>query len=138
MLIITLMTAVAAGAMRSTTNPDREIDRLVLVLDMAAEQARVRGSPLRFELRPHGYRFSRLDTSGEWQIIEGDVVLGERELPMDFVLDKITRDGQDAPQGLVMGSDVALFVIEGKGPQGPFALVGEATGSVKKRIPILQ
>lgn len=87
MLIIALMTALAAGSARSGRPASMEIDRLALVLDSAAERARVRGTPLRFETLPHGYRISRLDTAGNWQIVTDDALFVEHALPTDITLE---------------------------------------------------
>lgn len=135
MLLIALMTSLAVGSARSGRPASMEIDRLALVLEMAAERARVRGAPMRFEALPHGYRFSSLDTSGSWQIVTDDPLFVERGLPTDIALGDIKRDGQEVQEGLVFGSDVVLFTLDGVSPDGRFSLVGQASGTVKKSVP---
>lgn len=135
MLLIALMTALAAGSARSGRSAGMEIDRLVLVLETAAERARVRGTPLRFEPLPHGYRFSRLDTAGNWQIVTDDPLFVERALPTDITLGKLKRDEQEVEDGLVFGSDVVLYSLEGVAPEGRFSLLGQASGALKKLTP---
>jgi type II secretion system protein H len=135
MLLIALMTALAAGTARSGRPASMEIDRLVLVLESAAERARVRGTPLRFETLPHGYRFSRLDTAGNWQTVTDDALFVEHGLPTDIALGRIKRDGQEVQEGLVFGSDVVLFSLEGVSPAGKFTLEGQASGALKKITP---
>ena len=135
MVMITIMTALAVGTVRFGTRADNEIDRLALVLDQAGERARVRGTPLRFEVMPHGYRFTALDTSGVWQVVTGDAALAERSLPVDMSLERVRRDGKEIHDGLVFGSDVVLFSIDGRSSSGPFSVSGQASGSVVREQP---
>jgi general secretion pathway protein H len=137
LLLISLTTALVTGTIRSGPRADTEVDRLALVLEMAAEQARVRGTPIRFESLRHGYRFRRLDTDGNWQVITDEATFGERNLPPDVVLNHVLRDGQEVSKGLDFGSDVVLYTVEGIVPGGPFSLAGEATGAVKKVMPMV-
>lgn len=132
MLLIALSTALATGTVRSWQRSDREIERLALAVETAAERARVRGTPIRFEAMRNGYRFSRLDTAGNWQVVKDDPLFAERHLPTDVTLSRVTRDGQEVANGLVFGSDVALYTIEILSPDGPVALAGQASGTVKK------
>lgn len=135
MLLIALMTALAAGSARSGRSSGMEVDRLVLVLETAAERARVRGTPLRFEALQHGYRFSRLDTAGNWQLVTDDPLFVEHALPTDVTLGKLKRDEQEVEEGLVFGSDVVLYSLDGVAPDGRFSLVGQASGALKRLTP---
>lgn len=132
MLLIALSTALATGTVRSWQRSDSEIERLALAVETAAERARVRGTPIRFESMRNGYRFSRLDTAGNWQVVKDDPLFAERALPTDVTLSRVTRDGQEVANGLVFGSDVALYTIEIFSPAGPVTLAGQASGSVKR------
>lgn len=132
MLLIALSTALATGTVRSWQRTDTEIDRLALAVETAAERARVRGTPIRFESMRNGYRFSQLDTTGNWQSIKGEPMFAERALPTGVTLGRVTRDGQDIASGLVFGSDVVLYTIEIFSPSGPVILAGQASGSLKK------
>ncbi|MBI4997755.1 MAG: prepilin-type N-terminal cleavage/methylation domain-containing protein [Rhodocyclales bacterium] len=132
MLLIALSTALATGTVRSWQRSDSEIERLALAIETAAERARVRGTPIRFESMRNGYRFSRLDTAGNWQVVKDDPLFAERALPTDVTLSRVTRDGQEVANGLVFGSDVALYMIEIFSPDGRVTLEGQASGSVKK------
>jgi type II secretion system protein H len=136
LLLISLTTALVTGSIRNGPRADTEVDRLALVLEMAAEQARVRGTPIRFESLHHGYRFRRLDTDGNWQVITDEAAFAERSLPPEVVLNRILRDGQAVSNGLDFGSDVVLYTLEGVAPGGPFSLAGEASGAVKKTTPL--
>lgn len=133
LVLIAISTALATGSIRSWQNTDNEIDRLALVIETAAERARVRGTPIRFEAQRHAYRFSRLDTTGQWQVIVDDPLFAERGLPTDMALGRIMRDGQEAADGLVFGSDVLLYEIEVVSTGGQVTLEGLASGSLLKR-----
>lgn len=135
LVLMGLTTAVVTGSIRSWQNDDNEIDRLVLVLDAAAERARVRGTPIRFEPLPHGYRFSRIDTAGNWQTITDDPMFVERALPTDVTLQRLLRDDREVKDGLVFGSDVALFSIEIAARNGITRLSGQVSGALKKIPP---
>jgi type II secretion system protein H len=132
MLLIAISTALATGTVRSWQRSDSEIDRLALVVETAAERARVRGTPIRFEAMRNGYRFSRLDTTGNWQAVKDDPLFAERALPTDVTLGRVTRDGQEVANGLVFGSDVVLYTIEILSAAGPVTLAGQASGSLRK------
>lgn len=134
LVLIGLTTALVTGTIRTGSRGGTEVDRLALVLEMAAEQARVRGAPIRFESLRHGYRFRRLDTDGNWQIIKDEAGFAERSLPPDVVLNRVLRDGQEVSAGLDFGSDVVLFTVEGVASDGPFSLAGEASGAVTKTL----
>jgi len=134
LLLIALSTALATGTVRSWQAAGNEVDRLVLVVDAAAERARVRGTPMRFESSRHGYRFSRLDTAGNWQPVTDDPMFAERGLPTEVVLGRVARDGQEVTEGLVFGSDVMLFTIDLVSAGSPITLEGQASGSVTKRV----
>ena len=135
LVLMGLTTAVVTGSIRSWQNDDNEIDRLALVLDAAAERARVRGTPIRFEPAPHGYRFSRIDTAGNWQTITDDPMFVERALPTDITLQHLLRDDQEVKDGLVFGSDVTLFSIEIVARNGITRLAGQVSGILKKISP---
>jgi type II secretion system protein H len=136
LVLMGLTTAVVTGAIRSWQNDENEIDRLALVLDAAAERARVRGTPIRFEPLPHGYRFSRLDTAGNWQTITDDPMFVERALSTEVTLQRVLRDGQEMKDGLVFGSDVTLFSIEISARNGVTKLSGQVSGVLKKISPV--
>jgi hypothetical protein len=122
----------ATGTVRSWQRSDSEIERVALAVETAAERARVRGTPIRFEAMRNGYRFSRLDTAGNWQTVKDDPLFAERALPTDVTLGRVTRDGQEVANGLVFGSDVMLYTIEILSSTGVVTLAGQASGSLKK------
>jgi general secretion pathway protein H len=132
MLLIAISTVLATGTVRSWQRSDSEIERLALAVETAAERARVRGTPIRFESMRNGYRFSRLDTAGNWQIVKDDPLFAERALPTDVTLGRVMRDGQEVANGLVFGSDVMLYTIEILSAAGLVTLAGQASGSLRK------
>lgn len=132
LLLIAIGTAAATGAVRSWQRTDSEIERLALAIETAGERARVRGAAIRFESVRHGYRFSRLDTTGNWQPIVDDPLFAERALPTNTMITRILREGLPVTEGLVFGSDVVLFEVEVVSPDGVVLLSGQVSGAVKK------
>lgn len=132
LLLIAISTALATGTVRSWQRSDSEIERLALAIETAAERARVRGTPIRFESLRHGYRFSRLDTAGNWRTIVDEPLFAEHALPTELTLGRMVRDGQEVTNGLVFGSDIVLFTIEIFSASGTVSLTGQASGSLRK------
>lgn len=132
LLLIAIGTAAATSAVRSFQRTDTEIERLALAIETAGERARVRGVPIRFESFRHGYRFSRLDTTGNWQPISDDPLFAERALPTNATLGRMTREGQPVSDALVFGSDVVLYEVEVVSTDGVTTLAGQASGAVKR------
>jgi len=133
LLLIGLASTMVVGTIDSTRrSADTEIDRLALALETAAERARIRGTPIRFERFPQGYRFSWFDTSGNWQPVVDDPLLAERNLPGDVVLGRLSREGQEVTGPLVFGSDVTLYTLDILSGSGPMELVAQPTGTLRK------
>jgi type II secretion system protein H len=134
LLLIGVTTTFLTVVVEARQRPDAEIDRLALALETAAERARVRGTPIRFELIRQGYRFSRLDTSGNWLPVVDDPLLAERSVPVEMAWRRLTRDGQDTAGGLTFGSDIALYTIEMELPSGRVFLVAQPSGTLRKIV----
>lgn len=134
LLLIAISTAAATSAVRSWQRTDSEIERLALALETAGERARVRGVPIRFESIRHGYRFSRLDTTGNWQPITDEPLFAERALPTKATLTRMTREGRPVSEGLVFGSDVVLYEVELVFADGVATLSGLVSGAVRKTV----
>lgn len=134
LLLIAISTAAATTAVRSWQRTDSEIERLALAIETAGERARVRGVPIRFESIRHGYRFSRLDTTGNWQLIVDEPLFAERALPSKAAITRMTREGRPVSEGLVFGSDVVLYEVEVVSAEGVATLTGQVSGAVKKTV----
>lgn len=134
LLLIAIGTAAATSAVRSWQRTDSEIERLALAIETAGERARVRGVPIRFESVRHGYRFSRLDTTGNWQPIADEPLFAERALPTQTTITRMTREGRPVSEGLVFGSDVVLYEVEVVSAEGVATLSGQVSGAVKKTM----
>jgi general secretion pathway protein H len=132
LLLISIGTAAATSAIRSWQRVDTEIERLALAIETAGERARVRGVPIRFESIRHGYRFSHLDTTGNWQPITDEPLFAERALPTNTMIAKMTREGQPVSEGLVFGSDVVICEIEVVSAGDVVTLSGQVSGAVKR------
>jgi type II secretion system protein H len=133
LLLIGLTSTFVNLVVDARSDPGREVDRLILALRAASDRAMIRGTPIRFELIPQGYRFSRLDVSGNWVAITDDPLLAEHGLPAKMSLRRLLQDGQDTGGMLTFGSDVVLYRVELELPSGPLSLVAQPSGAVVKR-----
>ena len=135
MLLIGLTSMFVNVVVDARNDPGREVDRLALALQTAADRAMIRGTPVRFELIPQGYRFSYLDVSGNWVVITDDPLLAEHGLPPNMSVRRMTQEGQDAGDSLTFGSDIALYRLDIELPSGPLSLISQPTGAVRKSAP---
>lgn len=135
LLLIGLTSVFVNLVVDARNNPNREVDRLMLALQAAADRAMIRGTPVRFESMPQGYRFTRLDVSGNWIPIADDPLLAEHGLPAGMTLRRLSRDGQDAAGKLTFGSDVVLYQVDVGLPSGALTLIAQPTGAVLKSVP---
>lgn len=136
MLLIGLTSLFVNVVVDARNDPGRELDRLILALQAAADRAMIRGMPVRFELVPQGYRFSQLDVSGSWVPVADDPLLAEHGLPTTLTVRRLTQDGQDTGGKLVFGSDIVLFSVDLELPSGPLSLVAQPSGSVTRLEPV--
>jgi type II secretion system protein H len=135
MLLIGLTSAFVTLVVDARDDPSREVDRLTLALQAAADRAMIRGTPVRFELVPQGYRFSQLDVSGNWVPVTDDPLLAEHGLPTRMTIRRLTQDGQDTAGKLTFGSDIVLYQLDLELPSGLLSLVAQPTGTLRKSVP---
>ena len=120
-LIELLVVVVIAGilmtyttlAIRSTTPEDiiqEEARRLTRLVQLASEEAILRGEEYGIEVFVDGYRFLR-QSDGKWFAFEGDKILRERELPSDMEIELQTEE-TDIEISNLTSSAVAKFMDE--------------------------
>ena len=134
--IIALTTTFITLGLNSARRDDNEIERLRLVLEAAMEQAQVQGTPLRFELLPQGYRFSRFDAFGNWKAVAGDALLNEQTLSPSLAWRGLEVDGQAIPPLLVLGASAPSFVLHIGTPSGNVELKSLPTGAVHREADV--
>jgi general secretion pathway protein H len=112
---------------------EHEVERLRRVLEIAAETASVRGTPLAVDFLPNGYRFSALDTSGEWHLLFSPDTLRERAWPEGVGVDALYVDGTALapPYRLAFGSEAPEYRLRIHTPEGARLLVGRMSGAVE-------
>lgn len=110
---------------------DREVERLRLALEAAAEQAEIQGTPLQVEFLPNGYRFSRFDSRGYWIPIHDPPILAEQRLSSNMAWQELQLDGQASAQRLVFGAAMPQFALRIGTPSGTSVLVNSPTGAVR-------
>jgi len=70
---------------------NEEARRLTRLVQLASEEAILRGEEYGIEIFIDGYRFLR-QTGGQWVPFEGDKILRERELPTDMEIELQTEE----------------------------------------------
>jgi general secretion pathway protein H len=115
-----------------------EIDRLRLVLEVAGNRAATHGTPIRAEFLPGRYRFSELNTEGQWRpMAEGDP-LAERVLPETLSWAGLTVEGQASGSNpaLIFGAEMPRFELRLNAPEGERIYHSRVDGSVILEGPV--
>lgn len=137
-MVVLVVLAITASAVTfsiegmSRRDDEREINRLRLVLEAAGERAAVRGTPIAAEFLPGRYRFSTLDTEGNWRpVTEGDS-LSERTLPDGFSWLGVKLRGKATTEEppLVFGAEMPDFEIRLATPEGEHVYRSRPGGEV--------
>lgn len=111
----------------------KEVERLRLALEAAAEQADIRGTPIQVEFLPGAYRISRFDAQGNWiPVSEPSILAGQRHVEGLEWLD-LRIDGKPVSRRLVFGAVVPEFVLRVRVPSGSVELHSLPTGAVRLR-----
>lgn len=128
-LTTSLLTLNIGAADRRT---EHTLERLRVALEVSADQAATRGTPMLVEFLPQEYRFSRLDVSGKWGPVDNEPMLAPQDLPAGIVWRGLEVDGQAALPRLVLGTEMPAFELRIATPAGETRLVGLPTGSVRR------
>ena len=93
--ILASMFTLSVGLTSGDRELEREADRLQALLQLASEDAVLRGRELGLRFYPDGYEFSALDPEqNRWEVVAGDPLLRERELEQDVEL-LVTIEGRE-------------------------------------------
>lgn len=109
----------------------REIERLRLALESAAELAEIRGTPVQVEFLPNGYRFSRFDSRGHWVTISEPPILVEQRFSTGMAWEELKLDGKTSARRLVFGTVMPQFVLRIRSSAGTTELASSLTGAVR-------
>ncbi|MFT3737090.1 MAG: GspH/FimT family pseudopilin [Rhodocyclaceae bacterium] len=119
-------------------NANDELQRLQHVLQFASERAAVRGTPIQVEFLPGSYRFSKLDTSGKWQLMFQPRELAEREWIDGLRVTSLTVGDRLLPQSaqrMVFAAESTPFTLQLITSEGTRLLVGNSAGEVSQSAP---
>ncbi len=134
LVIISVFTSLAVVTLESvqSRNNDEEVLRLQRLLEMAADYSDTRGTPLAVEFLPNGYRFSAMQTNGEWRLIFAPSPFSERSWSEGVRVVRLDLDGvrQNEPLRLVFGSEPPEYRLVLALPDGRKTLSGTISGVV--------
>lgn len=111
---------------------DEEALRLQRLLEMAGDYADTHGTPLAVEFLPNGYRFSAMQTSGEWRLLFAPSPFAERSWAEGVHVSALDLDGvhQNDPLRIVFGTEPPEYTLTLAVPEGSKSLVGRISGMV--------
>lgn len=109
----------------------KEVERLRLALEAAAEQAEIQGTPVQVEFLPNAYRFSQFDNLGNWVPIPAPSVLSGQHVSEGLVWEDLKVDGRPVSRRLVFGTNMPQFVLRIQTQDGPVELSSLPTGAVR-------
>ena len=131
LVILALTASVLTLHLRADRASDRAIERLRIALELSADQAQIRGTPLMVEFLPQGYRFSRFDVAGRWVEVRDEALLTEQRLPSDMAWLGLQIDGQSAMPRLVLSGEMPAFELRVRTSAGTVRLLGSPSGAVR-------
>lgn len=114
-----------------------EGDRMAVLMQTAQQEAIMQGRPYVLNLAGDGYRFLRLDDSGELVAIGGGDVLGPRLLPATVAVTSVTIEGVDEESAnIVFDADGALpgFLITLRAGNADWYVQGSANGKIRSDV----
>lgn len=123
------LTTMSVDGMQSRRS-EEELERVRRLLEMAGDYAETRGTQLAVEFLPNGYRFSELQTDGEWHLLFPPSPFAERSWPSGVSVTHVEVDGVQAPMRIVFGSEPPEFQLVMTTPEGAKHITGEITGMV--------
>jgi len=139
LMIVILIISISVGMLSvnlgvlERRNVDDEVQRMQRVLQLAAERAAIRGTPVMVEFLPGSYRFSQLTTSGKWQLLFTPPEFAERPWIEGLSIGALSVNDQKrgaADNTLVFGSESPRFQLQLVTPEGTRSIVGNSAGEV--------
>ena len=112
-VIVAILFTYTTLAIRGTSPEEliqEEARRLTRLVQLASEEAILRGEEYGIEIFADGYRFLR-QSDGQWFAFEGDKILRERELPHDIEIELQTEE-TDIEITALSSSAVAKYMDE--------------------------
>lgn len=137
-LIVLVIIAVFAGLMTMSVDGvqsrrgEEEVARLQRLLEMASDFSDTHGTPLALELLPNGYRFSAMQTNGEWQLLFAPSPFAERSWGEGVHVSKLELEGTVAsePWRIIFGTEPPEYRLTLSTPERSQTLVGSISGMV--------
>jgi len=122
-VIIGIMLGVSALSLRGDSHAkllEREATRLAALLDMASQEAVMRGEQLAVRFRDDGYAFMVL-ADGGWRPVDDERALRARELPDDIRL-RLELEDNPPPSLVSEESDTPQVFLLSSGEMTPFVV----------------
>lgn len=139
--ILATLVTLSIGSRDRKADLALEAQRLAALIDLASQEATLRGSELALALESTGYRFLALDKEGKWQDFT-DEALRPRELPQGMAL-SVEVDGSalptsdqfgavESPRVYILSSgELQPFTVTLRFEEGPaYKVQGKLTGVV--------
>ena len=110
-----------------------DLARLRRLLEMAGDYADTHGTPLAVDFLPNGYRFSALQTSGEWKLLFAPSPFAERTWAGGVSVNSLEVDGipVEAPQRIVFSTETPEYRLRLTTPEGSKQILGRISGAVE-------
>ncbi|MBL1432587.1 MAG: type II secretion system protein GspH [Gammaproteobacteria bacterium] len=153
LIVVTLIIGVIVGSVSLSSGLNRQVDvkeeieRLAALIDLAAQESVFKSTEIAVEFEENSYRFLTL-VENEWQPIEADRLLRERQLPAGLEIElfiegeekeifSVKTEGSDKknipPRIFLLSSgELTPFEISLKGVDGDtlYTLVGQINGQL--------
>jgi len=132
-LIIGIMLSVASLSLRSDSHAElleREANRLVALLDLASQEAVMRGEQLAVRFTDDGYAFMLLQNS-RWLPLDDDRPLRPRRLPDDIRL-RLELEDNPPPSLINEESDLPQVFLLSSGEITPFVVTLYSPGTERR------
>jgi len=151
LIVVTLIVGVIIGSVGLSSSLNRQVDvkeeieRLAALIDLAAQESVFKSTEIAVEFEENNYRFLTL-VDNEWQTIEADRLLRERQLPASLEIElfiegerkEIFELGLDADKKvpprifLLSSGELTPFEVNLKSSEGNtlYTLTGDINGAL--------
>lgn len=144
LLVALVVMGIALGVAVVQLMPDdrtalrEEAQRLALLLENAAMEARASGSPLAWSSENSGYRFWKKNDYGEWVRLEDDAIFRQHALPDGLHIAEVSVEGQSLKPGELMSLHAFSFTLPFRisltGEHARASVTGSSTGAVSAKL----